>query len=79
MLRNKRSTMSCLIRVWHIPILAFLVMMYVHAAQPAAVPSADPVHAINQSGEKKNDKASITIEYITLSQSIFHRFVYCYR
>ena len=53
MLRNKRSIMSCLIRVWHIPILAFLVMMYVHAGQPAAVPPTDPVHAIDQSGENR--------------------------
>ena len=51
MLRSKPGIISCLIRVWHIPILAFLVMMHVDDAQPAAVPSTDPIHAIDQSGE----------------------------
>ena len=31
-------------------------MMYIHATQPAAVPSADPVHAIDQSGENKEQQ-----------------------
>ena len=53
MLRNKRSIMSCLINVWLAPVLVYLIVMYVGDVQPAAVPSMDPVHDIDQSGENE--------------------------
>ena len=53
MLRNTRSIMSCLINVWLVPVLVYLIVMYVGDVQPAAVPSADSVHGIDQSGENE--------------------------
>ena len=53
MLRNKHSIMSCVIRVWLVPVLFYLIVMYVGDVQPAAVPSAGPVHDIDQSGENE--------------------------